>query len=122
MISPEQRKEIIVLLKILQDEAKWKKIYAYVNSVLRETDDLDYPMVACEPAVTVYRTDTHEIWMTEDEAQEILEAYETGGGKSALSDEEWLEIDRMAKYYKKHPEELIPWEKALAEVDAEYGL
>jgi hypothetical protein len=121
MINPEERKEIIILLKIMQDEGKWNKIYAYVNSVLRETDNQDYPLIACEP-LTVYKTNTHEIWLTEDEAQEILEAYEAGAGKSALSDEEWEEIDKMAKYYKKHPEELIPWEKALAEVDVEYGL
>ncbi|MDR0547615.1 MAG: hypothetical protein LBG77_08600 [Dysgonamonadaceae bacterium] len=116
MIDPKQRKELIILLKILQDETKWDKIYAYADRVLRETDDFDYPATVNEP-VAEYGTGKQELWLTEEEADEILDTYESRKGQSALSSNDWLEIVEMAEYYDKHPEELIPWADVEAEMD-----
>ncbi|MDR0832570.1 MAG: hypothetical protein LBN93_00015 [Candidatus Symbiothrix sp.] len=118
MISPEQRKEIIILLKILQDEAKWDKIYAYTKSVLLETDKINYPMMVCEPTATYGygQAVLPEMWMTEDEAQEMLEEYESWGGGSTLSENQWQEVYEVAEYCEKHPETCHTWEEVKNEV------
>jgi hypothetical protein len=121
MINPEQRKEIIILLKILQDEAKWNKIYAYVNSVLKEKDGWEYHTVVSEPVVR-YGTNTHEIWLTEEEAQEILEAYEAHGDSCKYTKEELEDCIAIADYCKAHPEECYTWEEVQKSMRAVYAI
>jgi hypothetical protein len=121
MIHPEQRKEIIILLKILQDENKWNKIYAYINSILNEKDNWGYPAVVSEPVVK-YGTATHEIWLTEEEAQDILEAYEAQGGGCKYSKEELEECIAIANHCKAHPEECYTWEEVQKSMRAVYAV
>ncbi|MDR2843324.1 MAG: hypothetical protein LBV57_01595 [Candidatus Symbiothrix sp.] len=123
MISPEERKETIIFLKILQDEEKWDKIYSYVNRVLNETDEQEYSssMVVREPVVP-YRAAYQGEWLTEDEAQEILEDYEARKGISKYSQEEmdsWIDIVEDCKA---HPEKCHTMDEVFQAMRAVYAV
>ncbi|KAA6301600.1 MAG: hypothetical protein EZS26_002206 [Candidatus Ordinivivax streblomastigis] len=123
MISPEERKETIIFLKILQDEEKWDKIYSYVNRVLNETDEQEYSssMVVREPVVP-YQAAYQGEWLTEDEAQEILEDYEARKGVSKYSQEEmdsWIDIVEDCKA---HPEKCCTMDELFQAMRAVYAV
>ncbi|GHT39794.1 hypothetical protein FACS189437_04200 [Bacteroidia bacterium] len=121
MIDPEQRKEIIVLLKILQNEKAWDKIYMSINQVLRGEDDKIGPVIVREPAVKYRSRYSDELTMTEEEADEILDVYETSGGHSHYTQKELEECLKISDYCTAHPEECYTWEEVRDEVRMKYG-
>jgi len=121
MISPRERREILILLKIMTNEEAWNNIYRFIRKELGNTED-DSDSVQ-EPAADYMTTDFRYLGYTETEAQEFMKDYEENDGYPLnLSEEEIEELWEIDRYYDEHPEETIPFDQAMAELKARYGI
>ncbi len=119
MINPEKRKDLIIMLKLLQNEDAFEKIYDYVRKILSEPEE--ETTTVSEP-VAKYETKYTSIFpnTTEEYAQEILDNYNESGGGWRLSEEQWEEVLEAHEEAEKYPERLIPFEDVLTRLEEKW--
>ncbi|GHT71360.1 hypothetical protein FACS1894174_05900 [Bacteroidia bacterium] len=79
MIDPRQRKDLILLLEIIQNEEIWDNIYMYVKDILKEDYMNENLNVASEPTVKYeVRNEENKIKevFSKEQIKEIIEAYD----------------------------------------------
>ena len=120
MISPRERREILILLKIMTNEEAWDNIYRFIRKELGNTED-DSDSVQ-EPAADYMTTDFRYLGYTETEAQEFMKDYEENDGYPLnFSEEEIQELWKISDECDKHPEKLIPFDTVMGELKNKYG-
>ena len=121
MISPRERREILILLKIMTNEEAWNNIYRFIRKELGNTEDTSNSVQ--EPTADYMTPDFRYLGYTETEAQEFMKDYEENDGYPLnLSEEEIEELWEIDKYCDEHPETMVPFDVAMAELNARYGI
>ncbi len=97
MINPEKRKDLIIMLKLLQNEDAFEKIYDYVRKILSEPEE--ETTTVSEP-VAKYKIKEKNIqanlFFSEKQIQEIIDAYD-----ESKKDEGDMDLEHFFADYKK---------------------
>ena len=122
MISPKERREILILLKVMMNEEAWNNIYQFIHKELGSTDKEPDSNSVQEPLADYLTPNFRYLGYTDAEAQEFMEDYEANDGYPLnLSEEEIQELWKISDECDKHPENLIPFEVVMNDLKEKYG-